>query len=271
VITGQTIWQRTISAAIFLLAALTGVVALLYPFFRPVLPAVESAGASATRSTEAPLLTALLLVLCLSILLIELQGQMISAKIVAALGVMVALTASLRVIEVAIPGPGGFTPIFAVIVLAGYVFGARFGFLLGALTLLVSALLTGGVGPWLPFQMFAAGWIGLTSGWLPHPRRPQVTLAMLIVFGAVWGFLYGLIINLYSWPFIAGDAAMSWQPGIGLEGFLARYGVYYLTTSLIWDIGGAAGNVLLLLILGVPGLHALTRFRDRFQFQVQSS
>jgi energy-coupling factor transport system substrate-specific component len=192
---------------------------------------------------------------------------MISAKMVAALGVLVALTASLRVIEVAIPGPGGFTPIFAVIVLAGYVFGSRFGFLLGALTLLVSALLTGGVGPWLPFQMFTAGWVGLTSGWLPHPQRPQLALLMLVIFGGFWGFLYGAIINLYAWPFIVGDPAISWQAGVGL----ARYGAYYLATSLIWDIGGAVGNILLLLILGVPGLHALTRFRDRFQFQVQPS
>lgn len=260
--------KRIYSAAFFSVTAAIGLVAFVYPFLLPVLPA-SVAGDTGVRDLEAPLLTALLLVLCLSVLLVELQGQMISAKIVAALGVMVALTASLRVIEVAIPGPGGFTPIFAVIVLAGYVFGARFGFLLGALTLLVSALLTGGVGPWLPFQMFAAGWVGLTSGWLPHPQRPPVTLAMLIVFGGMWGFLYGAIMNLYSWPYIVGDPAMSWQAGVGLAGFLARYGAYYLATSLIWDIGGALGNILLLLILGVPGLHALTRFRDRFQFRVQ--
>jgi energy-coupling factor transport system substrate-specific component len=265
----RAILQRLITVAIYFLAAASGAVALLYPFFRPVLPTSASAETSTLRSAEAPLLTAMLLTLCLGVLLVELQGQMISTKIIAALGVLVALAASLRVIEVAIPGPGGFSPVFAVIILAGYVFRSRFGFLLGALTMLLSALLTGGVGPWLPFQMFAAGWVGLTSGWLPHLERPQRALAMLVVFGFGWGFLYGAIMNLYSWPFIAGDAATSWQPGSGLEGFLARYGAYYLATSLIWDVGGAFGNVLLLLIFGVPGLRALTRFRDRFQFQVR--
>ena len=35
-------------------------------------------------------------------------------------------------------------------------FGPALGFLLGSTALLTSALLTGGVGPWLPFQMLAA-------------------------------------------------------------------------------------------------------------------
>ena len=62
--------------------------------------------------------------------------------------------------------------------LAGYIFGARFGFLLGVMTLLVSALLTGGVGPWLPYQMFTAGWIGLTSGWLPRLPDPRAEMTV---------------------------------------------------------------------------------------------
>jgi energy-coupling factor transport system substrate-specific component len=62
--------------------------------------------------------------------------------------------------------PGGFSPIFAPIIIAGYVFGGRFGFLMGTFTLLASALVTGGVGPWLPYQMFTAGWAGLSAGWM---------------------------------------------------------------------------------------------------------
>ena len=41
--------------------------------------------------------------------------------------------------------------------------GVPSAFLLGVLTLLVSAILTGGVGPWLPYQMFTAGWVGLSA------------------------------------------------------------------------------------------------------------
>ena len=63
---------------------------------------------------------------------------------------LVAVNATLRFLEVALPGPGGFSPIFPLIVLAGYVFGGRFGFLMGALTLLVSAIVTGASGPGCP-------------------------------------------------------------------------------------------------------------------------
>ena len=54
------------------------------------------------------------------------------------------------------------------LVLGGRVFGRGFGFVLGAVTLFVGALLTGGVGPWLPFQMLGAAWVGFFAGCLPR-------------------------------------------------------------------------------------------------------
>lgn len=253
--------NRLLTALIYGLSGVIGVVAFAYPFLLPIRPSPT------IQASQAPLLTAVLLTLCLVVLLVEVQGERISAKIVATLGVLVAITAVLRFIEVAIPGPGGFTPIFAPIILAGYVFGARFGFLMGTLTLLSSALITGGVGVWLPYQMFAAGWVGLTAGWLPHPRQPQLEFGLLLLFGFGWGMAYGALMNLYSWPYLAGDAAISWQSGRGFTDGLQRYAAFYLLTSLIWDLGAAVGNVLLLLLLGRPALRALTRFRDKFSFE----
>jgi energy-coupling factor transport system substrate-specific component len=252
--------NRLATIAIYSLTIAVGVTAFLAPFLFPQ--------PVAAQENLTPLLTILLLTVTLVTLLIEVQGQVVSAKIVATLGILVAITSVLRFIEVAIPGPGGFSPIFAPIILAGYVFGARFGFLLGAMTLLVSALITGGVGPWLPYQMFTAGWVGLTSGWLPHPKRPRQELALLLGWGFVWGLLYGIIINLYTWPWLLGTAATSWQPGIGLGETLARYGAFYVATSLLWDLGRGIGNVLLLLALGIPAVRALARFRQRFQYEV---
>ena len=60
--------------------------------------------------------------------------------------------------------------LFFTIVLAGRVFGAGFGVVLGCSTLFASAIITGGVGPWLPYQMFGASWVGLLAGLLPRLR-----------------------------------------------------------------------------------------------------
>lgn len=256
-----------VSAALYLLAGLIGLVALAYPFLRP---AAQLLAPSATQGTNVtPLLATLLVTLCLAVLMAELQGQAAGAKTVAALGIMVAATSVLRFIEVGIPGPGGFSPIFVPIILGGYVFGARFGFLLGAMTMLVSAIITGGVGPWLPYQMFTAGWLGLTAGWLPHPRHARGELLLLVGFGFLWGFLYGGIMNLYSWPYLAGDSQTTWAPGAGLADALRRYAAFYLATSLLWDAAAAIGNAILMVAIGLPTVRALARFRGRLQFQVR--
>lgn len=251
-----------------MLSAMIGIVALIYPFVVGVVQ-VSDAAATTLQMNQTPLLTATLIALCLGVLLVELQGQVGNAKTIAVLGLLISITATLRFIEVGIPGPGGFSPIFVPIMLGGFVFGSRFGFLLGAMSMLVSAILTAGIGPWLPYQMFTAGWIGLTAGWLPRPRSGAQQLLILIVFGIVWGFLYGAVLNLYNWPYLAGDPAMSWQAGEGLRSGVSSYAAYYVVTSLVWDSLAAAGNAVLLIILGVPTIRALDRFRDRLTFEVR--
>jgi energy-coupling factor transport system substrate-specific component len=78
--------------------------------------------------------------------------------------------------------------------------------------------------------------------------------------------LYGLIMNLYYWPFLNGSLELGVAQGIGAT--IKNYGVFYLTTSFVWDMTRATGNLVLMLALGLPAVRALERFRDRFQFQV---
>lgn len=259
--------RRLSSYVIYALGAAIGVLAFAYPFF-------NSASSPLAQGQDVLLATTGLVGLSLLALLVELQGQALSAKMVAMLGVLVAIASTLRFIEIAIPLPGGFSPIFAPIILSGYVFGSRFGFLMGAFSLLVSALVTGGVGPWLPYQMFAAGWAGLAAGWLAGAMRrlPKLTPALDVIalsaFGFAWGVLYGLIINLYFWPYASGPIGQSWTPGTGLGEAVRRYAAFYLATSLAWDMARAIGNAGLLLLLGAPVVRALTRFQRRFYFEV---
>lgn len=263
--------KKVLSTGIYLLSGIIGIIAFLYPFLLSINGGFAGESASLQASLT-PIITILLLIISLIVLFLEVQGEAVSAKILAALGVMVAATATLRFLEVAIPGPGGFSPIFAPIILAGYVFGARFGFLMGTMTIVVSALLTGGIGPWLPYQMFAAGWVGLTAGWLPHFTKSRWELLLLVGFSMFWGIAYGLIMNVYFWPFMmVGNPTMGWDSELSLNMAVVRYLTFYLTTSLVWDIARAAGNGLLIVILGVPTISALTRFRDRFHFRVQAT
>jgi energy-coupling factor transport system substrate-specific component len=171
-----------------------------------------------------------------------------------------------------VPGPGGFSPIFMLIILTGYVFGGQFGFLMGTMTMLVSGVITGGIGPWLPYQMFAAGWVGLSAPLLrPFIRwmgseGQRGELIALALFGALSGFAYGAIMNLSFWPYAAGPAQQYWTPGTGLAETLRRYLAFYVLTSLVWDAFGAVGNVLLILAFGAPIVRTLRRFRDRLGF-----
>ena len=133
-----------LSGGIMLLASLIGLGAFLYPFFQT--GASASGTMAMAHANDAPLIFVLLLVLCLAAVFSSLTGGQMTSKLVAVLGILTALSAVLR----AIPGPAGFNAIFLLPILAGYCYGPTFGFLLGALSLLVSALIGSGVGPWLP-------------------------------------------------------------------------------------------------------------------------
>lgn len=234
-----------------------GVVAFSWPLFADV-----SSSENLAHSVDAPWLFVAVLPFLLAILLAELAEGSLDAKAVAVLGVLVAGGAVLR-----LPSGGitGFSMVFFLLLPAGRVFGAGFGFVLGALTLFASALLTGGVGPWLPFQMFAAGWVGFFAGCLP-PARGKGEIVLLAAYGAVAGLVYGLLLNLWFWPFGAGASDLAFVAGDGLVDNLRRFWAFHLATSLGFDIPRALGNVVLVLVAGRPVLSALRRTARRAAF-----
>ena len=303
--------KRATTFATYTLTCLVGIVAFLYPFWLPQL--AQDAAGDLAHAGDSALMVTVLVGLCFVVLLFEVQREAVGAKSIALLGVLVAINATLRFAEVAVPGPGGFSPIFPLIIFGGYVFGGGFGFLLGALTLLVSALVTGGVGPWLPYQMFTAGWIGLSaplcrpvvrvlagagegrqgdketrrqgegetrrqrdaaprpSPLAPHPSplAPRLEVWVLAIFAGYWGLLFGAIMNLWFWPFAVGPVQMHWAPGIGVSETVQRYLVFYVVTSLAWDLARAVGNFVLVAFAGAAILRVLRRFQKRFDFAYQ--
>lgn len=145
--------------------------------------------------------------------------------------------------------------------------GRGFGFALGTITLFSSAVLTGGVGPWLPFQMIAAGWFGFGAGCLPAGLRGRAEVFALAAYGAVAALLYGLLLNLSFWPWAVGlGSQISYVPGAPLLENLQRWITFDITTSLGFDIPRAVITAVAILILGRPILFALRRATRRAAF-----
>jgi energy-coupling factor transport system substrate-specific component len=209
------------------------------------------------HSADAPWVFVALLPLLLAIVLAELADGTLDAKSVAVLGVLAACGCALR-----LPGGvSGFEPVFFLLIPAGRVLGRGFGFVLGALTLFASALITGGVGPWLPFQMFGAAWVGFFAGCLP-PARGRRELALLAGYGFVAGLVYGLLL----WPYLSAGTQLGPIPGASVGENLHRFVTYHLATAMGWDLVRALTNAVLVLVAGAPVLAALRRAARRAAF-----
>jgi energy-coupling factor transport system substrate-specific component len=224
----------------------------------------QHSGADNAHGGDAPWVFVALVPLLLGIVIAELSEGAIDAKAVALLGILAACFAALRVPS---PGINGFEPEWFLLVLSARVFGRGFGFVLGAVAFFASALATGGVGPWLPFQMLAAAWVGFGAGCLP-PLRGLAERVVLAGYGAAAALAYGLIINFWFWPFVAGATTRySFVPGLGVLANLHRFVLFDFTTSLGFDLTRAATTAILVLVLGRPVLAALRRTSRRAVFE----
>lgn len=258
---------KTHSSWIIGLATVIGLAVFLYPF---ALPTISQASSGAARSGEAPIVLCGLIIVCLAAILREVDPMRNgegSTRIIALLASMVAIGALSRLI----PSFLGASPIYLLVILGGFVLGPAFGFQMGALTLAVSAFITGGIGPWVPYQMLGLGWIGMAAGMLPRANRRGHQIAVLAAYGAVSGIAFGAMLNLWFWPFAApgGEVApgLSWSPELSLGETVDRYARFYVVTSLWFDIFRSIGNVVLIVALGRPILGTLERYRDRFTWQ----
>lgn len=243
-------WALAIVSAI-------GVVAFTWPLFAPAGSAVV------IHADEAPWLFAIIIPALLAVALATLADGALDAKAVAIIGVLAAVVCALRPLG---GGTAGLEPIWIILILGGRVLGPGCGFLLGAVSLFASGLLTGGVGPWLPYQMLGAGWVAMFAGMLPRATG-RLEIAMLAGYGALASLAYGLLLNLWFWPFTTSlPAAIAYQPGADPITNLLGWIRFSLLTSLGYDIPRAILTVVLILIAGRGVLAALQRATRRASF-----
>ena len=192
----------------------------------------------------------------------EFTSGRIDSRQLAMLGVLTSVNAFIRMLGA---GAAGVETAFFLIIISAYVFGSGFGFLMGACSLLVSALITGGVGPWLPFQMMAAGIIGVGAGLLPKSKRMWLQIGLMILYGIIGAYVYGALMTLWNWPFLAGIGSdVSYLAGAGVIENLGRFLNYeILTGGLLWDTGRAITTSILISITATALLTTLRRAANR--------
>jgi energy-coupling factor transport system substrate-specific component len=248
------------SVAVLTVVSALGLLMLAWPLVLEVDPG--------TQRVDPPFLLLLLLPVILAVVLAEMSEGGIDSRVLAILGVLSAVNAVLRLLSA---GTAGLEFVFFLLILGGRVFGAGFGFVLGCTSLFASALMTAGVGPWLPFQMLCAAWVGMGAGLLPRRVTGRREIWMLAAYGVVAAYAYGLLMNLQGWPFQAGIAVpgqdsteISYVPGASTLENLHHFLLYTLLTSTGgWDTGRAITNALAIALLGPAVLTTLRRAARR--------
>ena len=258
--------KRSSQVILLAIVGLCALAAFAWPFF----------ATSDSSDVIAPLLAMTMLPALLVIASLALDRSIANGTTAAMLGVLAAVASVLRVLST---GFGGFELVFTVVILSAAVFGARFGFLLGLTTMVVSSLIWGGIGPWTAFQAFALAWVGAGAGLVgrvrpagrvrfsgrAHPVRVAPRLALLAAYGLVACYAFGALMNLWFWPIaVGGSTDISYIAGAPTLENLQRFVGYSLVTStLTWDTVRAATTVAGILLTGGIVLRALTRATTR--------
>lgn len=253
---------RTKSIVVLLFASGISLYCFLWPFF---LNAHSSA-----HHINNQILSILGVPIALAVLIVDISNERLDAKSVALLGVLAALTAALRPMGA---GAVGIEPMWFILIISARVFGPAFGFILGILAMFVSAFITGGFGPWLAYQMFAAGWIGLGAGLLPNRFgsrmiRGKTEVAMLALYGILAAFLFGLLMDLQFWPWALGThSQLSYIPEAPIATNAHNFIIYHFVSSMAWDVPRAFITSILTLLTAPAILFAMRRTKRRASFQ----
>lgn len=170
-----------------------------------------------------------------------------NTRLIVIISVMVGISVVGRFLFLAIPG---FKPVTAIVIIAAVYFGAEAGFLVGALSALISNMYFG-QGPWTPFQMFSWGIIGLIAG-LPFIRHYLLQNKWLImIYGAVAGMVFSLFMDI--WTVLSIDGNFNVKRYITIVGLSLPFMATY-----------AISNVIFLLLTLKPIGNKLERMKSKY-------
>ena len=190
----------------------------------------------------------LILLECMLPFFLIFEGRKPQARELVLIAVLVALNVAGRAAFFMLPE---FKPVVAMTILAGVAFGGETGFLVGAMTMLVSNMLFS-QGQWTPWQMFAMGIIGWLAGVLYRKgvlRRGRLSLCIFGVIAST--IIYGGIMNPAS--------ALMWAHTVNWKIILS----YYIT-GLPVDLVRAMATFFFLWLGAEPMLEKLDRIKVKY-------
>lgn len=209
------------------------------------IPATVISGCIIFREKQYAFISSAVTILTCAAFLLSFERKEHSAQI---LTIISALTALCIVSRILFAPLQGFKPVTALIIITALHFGGEAGFMTGAMTALISNFYFG-QGPWTPFQMLTWGLIGLFSGLLSGLLKKNK--AWLLIYGAIAGILYSMLMDIYS---------VLWYDG---RFNLSRY-IITVASSLNFTIVYAVSNVIFLLALSKPIGKKLERIKYKF-------
>jgi energy-coupling factor transport system substrate-specific component len=171
-----------------------------------------------------------------------------SARVLALVATLAALAALGRIAFAPLPN---VKPTTDIVLISGYVLGGAPGFAVGAVAALASNLFFG-QGPWTPWQMAAWGGVGLAGAGLARVAGRELTRIPLATACAVASLGFGAVMNLHLWVTYSGDHTAAKLAAV-------------FATSLPFDVAHATGSALFCLAFGPALVHALSRYRRRFE------
>ena len=190
----------------------------------------------------------LILLECMLPFFLIFEGRKPQARELVLIAVLVALNVAGRAAFFMLPE---FKPVVAMTILAGVAFGGETGFLVGAMTMLVSNMLFS-QGPWTPWQMFSMGIIGWLAGVLYRKgvlRRGRLSLCIFGVIAST--IIYGGIMNPAS--------ALMWSNTIDWKIILSYY-----VTGIPIDLVRALATFFFLWLTAEPLLQKLDRIKTKY-------
>lgn len=212
---------------------------VIIPFV--AVPSAAVIGVTLLNGKKYLLVSFLIAVLSVVLFIAGFEKKRIGARRLVIVAVMTAISVAGRFIPL-------FKPITAVTVITAVYLGGEAGFLVGALSALLSNFYFG-QGPWTAFQMLAWGLIGLFAGYLSKPLKKN--RALLILYGALSGVAYSFIMDVWT---------VLWYNG----SFNSSLYLSALITAIPYTVIYTVSNIIFLCIIAKPFGEKLERVKIKY-------